>query len=197
MELLERRHWIFDMDGTLTLAAHDFQAFKVRVGIPLDQTILEHIADSPPDRAAALQQALHAWEDGIARRARPAEDAVALLRHLSERGHRLGVLTRNLRRLAFVTLDAAGLRHHFADAAVLGRDSAAPKPSPDGIRRLLRAWGADPADTVMVGDYLFDIEAGRAAGAATVLIDRPQERPPWGHLADHTVHRLDALLGAR
>lgn len=195
MDLLARRHWIFDMDGTLTMAAHDFQGFKAAVGIPLDRPILEYIASSPPARAARLQQQLHDWEADIARRARPAEDAIALLAQLQARGHRLAILTRNLRELAFITLDAAGLRHHFADEAVLGRDSAAPKPAPDGIHRILRAWGAAPTDSVMVGDYRFDLEAGRAAGTATVLIDRERARPPWTDIADRTVDRLDALLG--
>ena len=43
--LLRRRHWIFDLDGTLTLAVHDFAALRVRLlrgrwGLAIDTAIL-------------------------------------------------------------------------------------------------------------------------------------------------------------
>ena len=34
VEPLGRRHWIFDLDGTLTVAAHDFAAIRRTLGIP-------------------------------------------------------------------------------------------------------------------------------------------------------------------
>lgn len=182
------------MDGTLTHAAHDFQAFKAEHGMPLDRPILEVIAESPSDRAAWLQQRLIGWEEGIAQASRAAEDAIVLLSHLRASGHAVAVLTRNTRRLALVTLEAAGLHEHFHPDVVLGRDSAAPKPSPDGVNQILRTWGAPASDAVMVGDYLFDIEAGRAAGVATVLVDRVRQSPPWAGVADRVVWGLDELL---
>ena len=32
--LLKRKHWIFDLDGTLTIAVHDFNAIRKELGIP-------------------------------------------------------------------------------------------------------------------------------------------------------------------
>ena len=52
---------------------------------------------------------------------------------------------------------------------------------------------AEPEDAVMVGDYLFDLEAGRSAGTATVLVDSDGTRP-WHHLADRVVQSLDIRL---
>ena len=194
--LLARRHWIFDMDGTLTLAAHDFAAFKRDNGLPAHLPILEALADWPPEAAAAVQARLIAWEEDIARRTQVAEDALGLLAHLRQQGARLGILTRNTRRVAALTLQAAGLADFFAEADVLGRECAAPKPSPEGVLKLLAGWGAAAEDAVMVGDYLFDIEAGRAAGTATVLIDRDDEGFVWQDRADRVVRRLDGLLGS-
>ena len=34
MSLAEVRHWVFDMDGTLTVAVHDFAAIRVALGDP-------------------------------------------------------------------------------------------------------------------------------------------------------------------
>ena len=194
MDLLSADAWIFDMDGTLTLAAHDFAAFKRGHGLPLDRPILEALADLPPAEARILHERLAAWEEDVASRAAAAPDALPLLRALHARGRRLGVLTRNSRRVADLTLQAAGLASFFADDAILGRDDAAPKPAPDGVRLLLERWGVPPDRAVMVGDYRFDREAGRAAGAATVLVDRDGEDPPWRDLADVVVARLDDLL---
>ncbi len=81
------------------------------------------------------------------------------------------MLTRNTRANDLRALRAAGLHAFFDGRDVAGRDSAAPKPAPDGLFRQLALWGAHPDEAVMVGDYLFDVVAGRAAGTATVLLD--------------------------
>ena len=91
------------------------------------------------------------------------------------------------------TLEAVGLAGFFADAHVLGRDDAAPKPSPEGIQKLLGAWRAEARDSVMVGDFLFDLYAGRDAGAATVYVD-PTGAFPHAHAADVSVRSLLQLL---
>jgi phosphoglycolate phosphatase-like HAD superfamily hydrolase len=48
----------------------------------------------------------------------------------------------------------------------------------------------------MVGDYLFDLEAGRRAGSATVYLD-PTGEFPWQDLADlpiKTLAEITAIL---
>ena len=47
------RHWVFDMDGTLTVAVHDFPAIKRGLGSPQEDDILHHLAALPADEAAA------------------------------------------------------------------------------------------------------------------------------------------------
>jgi phosphoglycolate phosphatase-like HAD superfamily hydrolase len=96
--------------------------------------------------------------------------------------------------VALHTLETCGLAHHFHPDHVLGRECADPKPSPEGIARLLAAWAADPEDAVMVGDYRDDAETGRAAGVATVLVRRRHHHAD--HEADYVVDRLDTLIEA-
>jgi len=64
-----------------------------------------------------------------------------------------------------------------------------PKPSPDGINQLLQFWGAETEDTVMIGDYLYDLEAGKAAGVATVHLDT-RGNVDWSHCTDIRVEQL-------
>ena len=182
MSLKEVKHWVFDMDGTLTVAVHDFPAIREALGIPAQDDILTHLAALPAEEAAAK----HAWllehERDLALGSKPAPGAVELVRDLAARGYRLGILTRNAQELAHVTLQAIGLADCFAVEDVLGRDDAAPKPDPDGLLKLARAWDVTPSDMVMVGDYRFDLDCGRAAGARTVLVNLPDN--PWPELTD-------------
>ncbi|WP_439105050.1 HAD family hydrolase [Celeribacter marinus] len=54
---------------------------------------------------------------------------------------------------------------------VIGYDSGhGGKPAPEGCLAAARALGSDPRDTVMVGDSLHDLNAGRAAGMRTVAV---------------------------
>ena len=182
MSLSQIRHWVLDMDCPLTVAVHDFPAIREALGIPAQDDILTHLAALPAEEAAAK----HAWllehERDLALGSKPAPGAVELVRDLAARGYRLGILTRNAQELAHVTLQAIGLADCFAVEDVLGRDDAAPKPDPDGLLKLARAWDVTPSDMVMVGDYRFDLDCGRAAGARTVLVNLPDN--PWPELTD-------------
>jgi len=181
------RHWVFDMDGTLTIAVHDFQRIKRELAIPPDEDILSHLAALPAEVAAAKHDWLLAHERALAEQAQAAPGAVALVRALHGAGCRLGILTRNARELAQVTLQAIGVGDIFAPDDIIGRDEAKPKPSPAGLQYFVERWQAAPAQLVMVGDHRFDLECGRAAGTRTVLVNTPDN--PWPgmacwHLAD-------------
>ncbi|WP_298608396.1 HAD family hydrolase [uncultured Thiothrix sp.] len=191
--LLARKFWIFDMDGTLTLSKHDFSAIRRALGLPPDQTILESLAALPPETAAPLYERLQAIELEIAKRSEAAEGAQKLLSYLRAQGARVGVLTRNSALNTQVTLAAAGLDQHFTAADLISRDCAPPKPHPAGIHRLLAQWQAEPHEAVMVGDFVYDLQAGRAAGTTTLYIDPSAAFPAREH-ADWCVASLAELL---
>ncbi len=46
------------------------------------------------------------------------------------------------------------------------------KPRPGMLLRAIRDWDVDPAHSLMVGDRLSDMEAGRAAGCGTCVLVR-------------------------
>ena len=79
--------------------------------------------------------------------------------------------------------------------ASLPSAEAAPKPHPEGIEKLLAAWESGPDETVMVGDYLFDLQVGRAAGTATIHVDSSCAFR-WPELADLSVATLEELADA-
>lgn len=186
-------HWIFDLDGTLTEAVHDFDAIRAQLGLEPGIPILEQLQQLPNELATQKRTQLQDIEIELAARGVMQEGAADLLERLRRRGARIGILTRNSKTNARVTLDAAGIGSFFDDDDIIGRDCTAPKPSPDGVRRLLDRWHADPNRAVVVGDYLFDLQAGRGAGAGTVFFD-PADTGEWSEFADIVVKSYGDLL---
>jgi HAD superfamily hydrolase (TIGR01509 family) len=192
MNLLQSRHWVFDLDGTLTVAIHDFAQIRSLLGVPEGCDILGHLDALPEPEAAAAKALLVSIEEELAGRTEPAEGARELVQLLHLRGARLGVLTRNTREIALKTLGRIGLMPFIAADDVLGRDDALAKPDPDGILKLACRWGVSPAALVMVGDYAFDLLTGRAAGAGTIHVD-PARCFRWPELSDIAVGSLTEL----
>lgn len=156
---------IFDLDGTLVRSALDFDAIRRELGLPPGEPLLEALARLPPAEARHAMAVLERHEERAALTAVAAPGVAELLDRLARAGLRAGVLTRTARRFALATLARTGLHCD----PVLGREDAPPKPSPAGIWQICNYWGLRPEQAAMVGDYQFDIEAGRRAGVRTVL----------------------------
>lgn len=183
---------MFDLDGTLTLPVHDFDHIRSSLGLPVGCDILATIETKSSSEQLLLNHQLDQLEYFYAEKVVPAEGVKELLGSLAERGCHLGILTRNKRDVALHCLEKMGVHHFFSNAAVLGRDEAMAKPNPEGINILLDLWHAEPGDAVMVGDFRYDLEVGRAAGLATVHVDQRLDRD-WPELTDLKVASLMTL----
>ncbi len=196
---------LFDFDGTLTApGALDFAAIKRAVGCPTDRFVLEWTLELEDDgaRERALA-ALERFELEAAARSRPNEGAEELVRALLAHGLRLGVLTRNGRAAVVRALENFEAVAVDDFAAIVTRDDpAAPKPAPDGVLLACARMGVAPERTLVVGDYVLDAEAGRSAGAVTVLLTNdpgvdPSDAAEVAHVEsrpDFTIRRLDEAL---
>ena len=191
--LRHRGHWIFDLDGTLTVSAHDFDHMRRALGLAPQTPILEALNAMPPAEAAPLWQRLNELEFYYAGKSSLMAGAPELLQRLHDDGRKLAILTRNTMPVVKQTLETCRLEHFFPLEHILDRDACIPKPSPDGVERLLGFWRADASDTVMVGDYLYDLEAGRGAGVATVHLDT-RGNVDWSAVTDIRVESLGEIL---
>ena len=107
------------------------------------------------------------YEEHIAVLTRPYPQVLAVLDALAARGARLAIVTNKLEGLARKVLDALDLTRRFD--CIIGGDTMGPgnaKPSPKPIYEMLARCGGGTA--VFVGDSIFDIRAGQAAGLPTV-----------------------------
>ncbi|MGB5327207.1 MAG: HAD family hydrolase [Gammaproteobacteria bacterium] len=191
--LKHRGHWIFDLDGTLTVSAHDFEHMRRELGLEPQVPILEALHAMPDDQAAPLWEALNELEFYYAGKASIMQGANDLLQRLHDKGRQLAILTRNTMPVVQHTLEACSIEHFFPLDHILDRDSCIPKPSPDGIQRLLKFWQADADDTVMVGDFLYDLEAGKGAGVATIHLDTRGD-VDWAEFTDIRVEGLGEII---
>ena len=191
--ILLRQHWVFDLDGTLTLPVHDFSVIRHALGVPKGTDILGYLASLPYEEAQPLHDKLNEIEAGLLERIVPAPGLIQLISALRQRGSRLGILTRNTRDIALKTLDCLGIGAYFSEECILGRSDVPPKPDPEGLYRLSLQWETAPHELVMVGDYLFDLQTGRNAGAATIHVDRTRSFA-WPELTDIGVETLEELL---
>lgn len=191
--LKHRGHWIFDLDGTLTVSAHDFEHMRRELGLEPQVPILEALHAMPDDMAAPLWEALNELEFYYAGKASIMQGANELLQQLHDKGRQLAILTRNTMPVVKHTLQACSIDQFFPLDHILDRDSCIPKPSPDGIQRLLKFWQADADDTVMVGDFLYDLEAGKGAGVATVHLDTRGD-VDWSEFTDIRVEGLGEII---
>ena len=190
--LMKKPYWVFDMDGTLSIAQHDFDAIRADLGLPEGLPILESLEKLPTAEAKVLHHKLNEIELEIAHQSKPADGAANLLEMLLSRGSKIGLLTRNNAVNIEVTLKAAGLYDFFQTEDLLSRDCVTPKPAPAGINKLLSSWQATSDDAVMVGDHLHDLLAGRNAKTQTVYVDQQGEFPFKDH-ADICIQSLSAL----
>ena len=74
-------------------------------------------------------------------------------------------------------------------------DPVAPKPHPEGVMAAAERFGVEPREVVVVGDFLFDIQAGNGAGATTVWVDHGVSAagPARRHFQDVSDHRVTGL----
>ena len=186
-------HWIFDLDGTLTVAAHDFDKIRRALGLPKDKPILEVLETYPEELAQQVLQNLETIEQEIASRAQPQKDAHELLTKLTDNNVKMGILTRNNLENAQETLRKSGLLHFFHTDFIIDRYSCKPKPDPEGVHKLLELWKTSPDNSVVVGDYNFDLMAGRESGVHTIYLDIPGYRN-WEEYADFTIDKFATLM---
>jgi hydrogenase expression/formation protein HypE len=187
---------LFDFDGTLTEPGSlDFGAIKEAVGCPKGIPVLEFIngIDSPADRARAFQ-ILDGFEALAARQSRPNVGAEEILVSMRARGLKIGIISRNSRS-AILTALANFERIRTSDfSVILSRDDPfSPKPSPDGILAAADIFGIPAAQVLVVGDFVFDIEAGHHAGALTAYLTNRAPCHVCPHPSDFTLEHLGDL----
>ena len=178
---------LFDLDGTLLDSAPDLVATlnHLRAGLglaamPVDE--LRHFASRgaiglikagmPPcdDEMLELwrESFLSHYEQNSFVHSRPFDGVELLLSELAKRQIPWGIVTNKMEYLSFPILEKAGWLSS-ASAVICGDTVANSKPHPEPVLAACRKIGVEPANALMVGDDLRDMEAGKRAGSRTAF----------------------------
>jgi HAD superfamily hydrolase (TIGR01509 family) len=187
---VEPRAVIFDLDGTLTEPLLDFDQIRAEIGLQAGP-ILEQLAGWGAEERARAEVILRRHEIAAIEQAVLADGSLELLALLRARGIPHGILTRNTR----VAVERFCHRCGFQFQGSYAREDGPAKPAPDGVLHLCACFGVPPAQAITVGDFKFDVQAGRAAGTRTALVvpEPPEDLAAWG-APDLVVPSLRALL---
>ena len=113
------------------------------------------------------------------------------LAQLKQQGSKHYILTHRTIASTRELLVKEGMLEFFEE--IVGPESQFPrKPDPSSLNYLVEKYQMDPQRTVMVGDRVLDIEAGKNAGVKTCFydIDHFLENVP----ADYTIHSMEEIL---
>ena len=194
MEILQEKIWlhhikavIFDFDGTLAALNINFSLmmeqvlnlirhFGVKEEVIQERYLLEIIDEVYPilwkeNTSDAIEfyqrahQILQEVELKAAEEGRLIPGAEATLRGLREKGIKVGIVTRNCAeavRKVFPNLN------HYCDVFI-SRDSIEKvKPHPDHLNLVMKALNVSSEESMMVGDHILDIQAGKEVGMKTI-----------------------------
>lgn len=158
---------LFDLDGVLVENELDFELISREIFGEVRSPLLESISriKNQFERRRA-HSILEKHERRAANSCILKEGVSELLKSLDEWDMQKGVVTRNSKFTARTIIRRFGL----AFDVVVSREDAAPKPAKDPVVLACRQMGLSPDKVVFLGDYEFDMIAGKKAGAFTVLL---------------------------
>lgn len=180
--------FIFDLDGTLVDALPDIRANANRAlkilgytfELSLDETrphvgggaqkLAASVLGKPmehPDTMALYHAFSDVYEQHPADYGHPFPGVMATLQTLKDRNIPMACVTAKPAKARIQVLDSMGITPYLT-TALSPEDGFAKKPAPDMLFECCRRMGVDASETAMVGDTIYDIEAGFNAGCMYV-----------------------------
>ena len=180
---------IFDLDGTLldskecsvkaTKAAFKEMGLKVPsevviehyMGIPIEESFFK-MSEQPLDQETAAElirifRAYYQTYESSTLKVFP--EIPHVLEILNKRKVPCFVVSSKKTAVVKRNLAAQDLVAFFEE--IIGSDAVTHyKPHPEGINKVVAHYQFDPTKTIMVGDAIFDIQMGKAAGVKTIAV---------------------------
>ena len=190
-EIMSIKAVIFDLDGTITQPYFDFDAIREALGLAKDSgPVLETMRRMSTEQRQCVEEILHFHERQAVAESQLNAGTKRTLSTLRSEGIHIGILTRNLK----VNALAIAQKHSLKFDAVIGREDGPVKPDCFGVLELCKRFGVEPKETLLVGDYLFDLLCARDAGAVAVLLANHDRADEFTEHADFVIERIDQIL---
>lgn len=182
---------IFDLDGTITEPFFDFDAIRKEMGLSSDAgPVWEAMEKMSIERRRETEAILDFYEEKAVTESTLNFDAKQTLEELRSRGVYIGILTRNRHENAL----AVGKKHGLEFDGVVGREEGPVKPDCFGVLKLCEQFQVKPEETLMVGDYLFDLLCAKSAGSVSVLLKNHSRADEFVEHADFIIENIGQIL---
>ena len=164
---------IFDLDGVIIKSSLDFRLIAREIfGSASARPVLERIEElSDPAEKEEAFRILERHEHRAALRAQLNPGIDELLELVKRRGMKTAIVTRNSQDSVGIILE----KFHLQIECIVTREAAPPKPSKEPVLRACECMGLNPYEVALLGDYEFDMLAGKRAGVATILLRSSKE----------------------
>jgi HAD superfamily hydrolase (TIGR01509 family) len=182
---------IFDLDGTITQPFFDFDLIREEMGLEKNSgPVLETMLKMTPQQRKEAESILTVYENRAVAESKLNPGATETLQQLRHQGIHVGILTRNKRKNAVAVAEKHNLQFDF----IVDREDGPAKPDAFGVLRICEHFDVEPRQTLLVGDYLFDLLCAKAAGAGAVLLANTEKSRDFVEHADFTIERIDQIL---
>lgn len=180
--------FLFDMDGTLVdtfdliyesfnagleengkpkLTKRDFD--KKLFGKPVDSTLERLIGSVTPEETMSILKSFEKhWFKNL-NKVKVFKNVPLTLERLKSEGYKLGVVSTSPRDVIEETLRTTGIYDYF-DVFIGEEDAVQKKPHHEPVTNALRVLQVKPEEATFVGDTVYDVKAGKAAGCNTVFL---------------------------
>lgn len=182
---------IFDLDGTITEPYFDFDAIRLEMGLAIDSgPILEAMEKMTPAQKDKTLKILHYHEQKAVDDSQLNDSAKPTLEKLKRKGLFVGIITRNTTQNTL----AVAKKHGLTFDAIYSREDGPVKPDSYGVEFLCKKFSVKPNQTLVVGDYLFDLLCAKQCGAYSVLLENSKNADKFHEYSDFRIKKLNQLF---
>lgn len=201
-----KKHWFFDLDGTLAKTGEDIilcwkgsledlgrdtTHFEERftIGPPLEKVVYDLYEDATPELVAALMERFKPrYDDGGFPNTVPYPGVNEFLARLKAAGAKLYIVTNKRDTPTQRIAKKFGWDKVFD--GIWSYDSLEIKyKKPELLARLLKDLHIDPSDAVMVGDTKGDVDSGKANAMSTIAVT-------WGYGSREEILGADQVVNS-
>jgi pyrophosphatase PpaX len=208
---------LFDLDGTLintnNLIMQSFKhAFKTYLnrdieeseivkffGVPLEKAVASFGEENAEGIIKAFREFNEEKHDELAEGFEGIEEA---LKSLKAMGLSLGIVTSKRQLMAHRSLKLINI-FDYMDVIITPEDTDKHKPDPDPIFKACEVLKVSPAEIIMVGDSIYDIQCGINAGSETCAVtytefamDEIKELNPQ-YIVDNIMDLVDIISNSK
>ena len=178
--------------GKVKMTKRDFD--KKLFGKPVDSTITRLLGISSEEEHLKILKSFEKYWFMNLPKVKVFKNVQQTLESLKQKGYMLGVVSTSPRDVITETLKHTGVLDYF-DVLIGAEDAKNKKPHHEPVVNALRILKASADKTIFVGDTIYDVQAGKAAGCQTVFVLNPYNKDVLDRIKpDRVIGNISELL---